>query len=686
MNAGDASEVDRTIVLRLAELDRERKRLDELTRSYRIVERSKFARLQTVASDVRALLGGGAAEAKLFRRRNGALAASGANGSPAQGVLAEAATTIRRMIDEVTVANANCLDAVDALEAIRQGQLGDDPYRRWMELYGTRAGDLQRMNEILPFLPRRPLVSIIMATYDTPGRYLRAALDSVRDQVYPDWELCIADDASAAPHVRRILEEYARLDPRIKVVYRPENGHISRASNSALELATGEFVGFLDHDDVLAPEALFECALITNRVPDVDMIYSDEDKIDEAGVLSDPFFKPEWGPDTFLSRMYTCHFGFYRRKLVQDLGGLRPEFDGSQDYDLVLRLSERTTRIHHIPKVLYHWRMHEDSTASDASAKPYAAIAAERAITEAVARRGEPGTAEVNADAAGTYSVRYTIRERNKVSIIVPTRNHGEDVDRCLTSIFSKSTYQNFEIVLVDNGSDDRSSIRTFESWRKRDPRVKVIRYDAPFNFSAINNYAVAQTDGPYLLFLNNDTEVITPDWLEGMIEQAQRPTIGAVGALLLYPDETIQHAGVIIGLGGVAGHSHKHFPADHPGYFFTLRSINNVSAVTAACLMVRRSVFLEVGKFDEELAVAFNDVDFCLKVRKANYRNIYLPHVKLYHFESKSRGYETTPEKQARFTREIEMMRRRWNTIDTVDPCYSPNLTRDHENFALKA
>ena len=698
MTAGELRDAVPEISDRLAELEHERRRLADLTYAYRVVEKSKFAQLRMLLADLRGLLGGGPKELKLFRPAEALpepaspetpalpVSAFSANGKAgAAPVSAELARTLERLLNELTLARAGYLDTRDALEAEYSRSESGDPYQRWRMRFGTREVDLQRMRELVPLLPKRPLFSVIMATYDTPEKYLRAALDSVRSQVYPDWELCIADDASQDPRVRRVLEEYARLDPRIKLTFRTENGHISRASNSALATATGEFVGFLDHDDLITPDALFECAVVANRIPDVDMIYSDEDKIAEDGTLSDPFFKPEWNPDTFLSRMYTCHFGVYRRSLVESLGGLRHEFDGSQDYDLVLRLTEKTGRIHRIPKVLYHWRVHPASTASTADVKPYAAGAAERAITEAIARRGEPGRALEREDAPGTYIVRYEIRDRKKVSVIVPTRNHGDDIDRCLGSIFAKNTYDDFEVVILDNGSDEKSSLQTFERWTKTDPRVKVVRYDAPFNYPRINNYAASQCDGHYLLFLNNDCEVISADWMEAMVEQAQRPSVGAVGALLLYPDGTIQHAGVIVGLGGVAGHSHKHFPGDAPGYFYTLRAINNVTAVTAACMMVRRSVFEELGGFNEDFAVAFNDVDFCMRLRKAGYRNLYLPHVKLYHFESKSRGYETTPEKQARFDREIEMMQQVWSTEGLVDPCYSPNLTDAHENYAIR-
>ncbi len=560
-----------------------------------------------------------------------------------------------------------------------------DAYAHWQHLFSPKQADFESMRRMVPLLAKKPRFSIAMATYNTPETYLRAALDSVLAQVYPDWELCIADDASPDPFVRGVLQEYADRDPRIKLVFREKNGHISRATNSALELATGDFVGFLDHDDLLTPDALYECALVINRSPDVDMIYSDEDKIDDDGRLSDPFFKPDWNPETFLSRNYTCHFGVYRLSLALEVGGYRTGFEGSQDYDFVLRLTERTRRIEHISKVLYHWRMHAASTSVSLAAKPYARDSAVRALEETLIRRDEPGRVTFREDVPGIYIVRYAVRKREKVSVIVPTRDHGDDVDRCLESIFENDGYDDFEVAIVDNGSTDQASLETFESWRRRDRRVRVLRHDVPFNYSKINNYGVSQTDGTYVLLLNNDTEVISSDWMEAMVEQAQRPAIGAVGSLLLFPDGSVQHAGVIIGLGGVAAHSHKHAPSGAPGYFFTLRSINNFSAVTAACLMVRRSVFDQVGGLDEGLAIAFNDVDFCLKVVAAGYRNVYLPHVQLYHYESKSRGHETTPEKVERFQNEIRTIQRRWKTLTKIDPCYNPNLTVDAEDYGIR-
>ncbi len=542
--------------------------------------------------------------------------------------------------------------------------------------------DRDRMLQTSAKFAHRPLISVVIPAYDTPERYLRATLESVLVQAYDNWELCVADDASTDPAVRAVLNEYARRDPRVKVVFRPENGHISHATNSALAIAEGDFVAFMDHDDLLTLDALFEVAHLINRHPDVDVIYSDENKIDDSSRFSEPHYKPDWAPESFLSRMYIGHLIVVRRSLVEDVGGLRPEFDGSQDYDLMLRVTERTDRIRHIPRILYHWRIHPDSTSLHGSVKPYAHDAAVRALNDALLRRGEDGRITAKPEYPGSYDVRFTLREKKKVSVIVPTRDHGDDVNSCIGSLFAKTYYVNLEVLIVDNGSTEAASLAIFERLARRDHRVRVVRYDAPFNYSKINNFGVEQTDGEYLLFLNNDTQATSDEWIEALVEQAQRPAIGAVGAMLIYPDETVQHAGVIVGLGGVAAHSHKYYHQSAPGYFHVLQSVNNYSAVTGACMMVRREVFLEVGGFDESLAVAYNDVDLCLKIRDAGYRNVYLPHVRLYHHESKSRGPEVTPEGIARFGREMDIIRERWRPLARRDPYYNPNLTLAREDY----
>lgn len=565
-------------------------------------------------------------------------------------------------------------------------EYGHEKYQAWLQKSGTRPSDLRQMKKTVAGLKLTPLISLVMPVFNPPEKFFKAAIASIINQVYPYWELCIADDCSTEPYVKQVLQEYAAIDARIKVVFRTENGHISRASNSALEIAHGEFVSLLDHDDVLTPDALYQVALMINQHPDADLIYSDEDKIDEADKLKGPYFKPEWCPDSFLSRMYVGHLGTYRRSLIEKIGGFRVGFEGSQDYDLVLRFTEQTDKIYHIPKILYHWRIHLASAASSSDAKPYAYEAAKKALTEALHRRGEPGTVTDVPNYLGHYIIRYQITDYKLVSIIIPTRNLGEMLDRCLDSIFTKTTYPNYEVIVIDNGSDEEKLAEVIAKWQEKEPtRFKSYPWDIPFNFSKLNNYAVTQAQGDYLLFLNNDTEVIKPDWISAMVEQAQRSSIGAVGGLLLYPDDTIQHAGVILGLGGIGSHSHKHFPSNTPGSFGAVISMNNVSAVTGACLMCRREVFEMVGGFDEELSVAYNDLDLCLKMVAKGYRNIYLPHVVLYHHESKSRGYEDNAEKQARWQQEAQLLYSRWQKFIDNDPCYSPHLTRDREDYTIR-
>ncbi|GAB4292530.1 MAG: hypothetical protein Fur0025_28260 [Oscillatoriaceae cyanobacterium] len=558
-------------------------------------------------------------------------------------------------------------------------------YHHWLRQNFPRETDLQQMARTVNALAYKPTISAIVPVYNPPETYLKQAIESVINQIYPYWELCLADDASTAPHVRTILETYAAADPRIKVVFRTENGHISRASNSALEIATGEYIALLDHDDLLTPDAFYQVVLFLNQHPEADFIYSDEDKIDEENNLRDPFFKPQWSPDSFLSRMYVGHLGVYRRSIMEQIGGFRPGYDGSQDYDLVLRFTEKTDKIYHLPKILYHWRIHIQSAASSSDAKPYAYIAAKKAISEAIERRGEIGQVTDFPGYLGHYIIRYEIRDYKPVSIIIPTRDLSEMVDKCLTSIFTKTTYPNYQVILIDNGSTEPETAQLIDRWTTKEPqRFQCYRLDIPFNFSTINNYAVSKTKDDYLVFLNNDTEVITPDWLEAMMEQAQRPGIGAVGPLLLYPDNIIQHAGVVMGLGGLAAHSHQYLPATTPGYGGHVISISNVSAVTAACLMCRRSVFYDVGGFNEQLAFAYNDVDFCLKIVEKGYRNLYLPHVVLYHYESQSRGYEDTPEKQQRLQKEADIVKSQWQKYIDDDPCYSPHLTRGRADYSI--
>ncbi|MGH6924177.1 MAG: glycosyltransferase family 2 protein [Propylenella sp.] len=535
-------------------------------------------------------------------------------------------------------------------------------------------------------LENRPRISVLMPVYNTPARFLDEAIASVVNQIYPDWELCLADDCSTEPHVKRILSKWAAKDDRIKIVFREENGRIARATNSAFELATGEWIALLDHDDVLREHALAEVALTLAQRPDAELLYSDEDKIDENGRRSDPHFKCDFSPELFRSMNYLNHLTVHRAENVRRVGGWRIGFEGSQDYDLNLRIYERAseTQMVHIPKVLYHWRAVEGSTALAGGEKEYATEAARRALSEHISR------AKLDAEVLavpGTpfHRLKYAVGERPPlVSIIIPTKDHLDDLKTCLSSIVEKTDYPNYEIIVVDNASQDAATRRYLKRLAKR-PRFRVLRYPHQFNFSAINNAAVRSARGEILALVNNDIEVITQSWLTEMVSWALQPRIGCVGAKLYYPDDTIQHAGVILGLGGVAGHSHKHLRRDNPGYFHRLSVAQNLSAVTGACLAVRKSVYFEVGGLDAKaLTVAFNDVDLCLKVREAGYRNVWTPFAELYHHESKSRGAEDSPAKQERFAREIEAMKDRWKGELCADPFYSVHLTRNAEDFSI--
>ncbi len=570
-------------------------------------------------------------------------------------------------------------------------------YEKWAVAFDRHTEEsLKNLAVIEHEFHVRPTISVVMPVYNTPEKWLVKAVESVRAQVYQKWELCLADDASPSPHVRPLLEKLAASDPRIKVTFREKNGHISAASNSALELATGEFIALLDHDDELSPNALHEIVAQINVHPDSDLIYSDEDKIDEEGRRHEPYFKPDWLPDLFHAQNFISHLTVYRAALVREVGGFRVGYEGSQDWDLALRVIERIkdqSHIRHLPKVLYHWRAIAGSTALMLSEKNYPLEAARRALTDAFARRGEKIT--LHHVPGDHWRVQYPLpAEPPLVSLIIPTRNGLKFLQRCVDSILEKTTYPNYEIIIVDNGSDDPAALAYLDSLAKGTHasltprhRARVLRYDAPFNFSAINNFAVAQASGELVGLLNNDLEVITPGWLDEMAAQALRPGIGCVGAMLYYPNDTIQHAGAIIGLGGVAGHAFRDFPRGTEGKFNRARLVQNYSAVTAACLLIRKSTYLQVEGLDEKnLTIAFNDIDFCLKVRAAGYRNLWTPFAELYHHESVSRGAEDTPEKHERFRSEVEYMLKRWPEEIRHDPAYNPNLTLELTDFTLAA
>jgi len=533
-------------------------------------------------------------------------------------------------------------------------------------------------------MSKQPLISIVMPTYNTKIGWLCEAIDSVRGQLYENWELCIADDASTDDELREFLEAVSKDDERIKVTFRRKNGHISKASNSALNICTGQWVALLDHDDTLAEHALYCVAEVINSNPDVQLIYSDEDKIRENGERWEPYFKCAWNRDLFYSQNMISHLGVYRKKIMDEIGGFRAGFEGSQDYDLALRFIEKVDQkaIYHIPRVLYHWRMHAESTARGVDAKPYALIAGEKALQEHLDRSGI--SAKVERLLYG-YRVHYNLPANPPlVSLIIPTRNGMHLLSTCIESILEKTTYKRYEIIIVDNGSDDPKIIKYFERLRQMG-NIRIIRDDQPFNYSRINNLAVTEARGEIVGFINNDIEVISPEWLDELVSICLQPGVGAVGAKLLYPDNTLQHAGVVLGIGGVGNHAFKCQPEAYRGYFCRATLISSYSALTAACLVISKEIFLQIGGFDaENLAIAFSDVDFCLRVIKAGHRNVWTPYSVLYHHESATRGEDDTKEKQARFAAEIEYMNSRWGDLLRDDPAYSPNLTLTAEDFSL--
>lgn len=556
-----------------------------------------------------------------------------------------------------------------------------DTYRRWIELYDALPGDGE-----LAALKGAPLISVVLPTYNTPEKWLRKCLDSVLAQSYPYWELCVADDASTQPHVRRVLEEYQRRDKRIKVVFRQTNGHISASSNSALEIAQGRFVALLDHDDLLHPQALYEVALAVDRNPELKVIFSDEDKVDQNGLRFDPYFKADWNPDLFLSHNCISHLGVYDLALLREIGGFRKGFEGSQDWDLALRSIERVdaAQIHHIPRVLYHWRAIPGSTALAPQEKDYAHEAGIRSIAEHLDRTRSTGRVAEKPGYRGNYRVRYSLPEvPPRVSILIPTRDGLEHLKRCVGSIIERSTYPDYEIIIVDNQSSDPEALAYMRELHTAG-MAKVVPFDAAFNYSAINNFAATQASGSVLVLLNNDVQVITADWLEELVGQALRPEIGAVGAMLYYPNETIQHAGVITGVHGAAAHPYAGKPRGWPGQMNRAKLQQNMTAVTAACLAVTKENWDRVEGLDPAFRVAYNDVDFCMRLGRLGLRNAWTPYAELYHHESATRGSDARPERLAEFESERALLLSRWATTIDTDPAYNPNLSTTQELFSL--
>lgn len=560
-------------------------------------------------------------------------------------------------------------------------------YEQWVATYATlNASQRDTIKADVGAWRQAPTLSVIMPVYNTPLHFLRRAIDSVLCQVYPHWELCIADDASTDPHILPVLRAYTQQDPRIKLIPRPANGHSAAASNSALELATGLFVCLLEPEDALTPEALYMVAKGTRQHPDADLFYSDEDRIDADGRLLDPHFKPDWNPDLFLSGNYLSHLSCLRTSLVRELGGLRVGLEGSEDYDLVLRAIHKVgaDKVHHIPHVLYHWGVIAGSAAGPEH-KPYALKAAIQSVRDHLHSQQIDAQVQESEPGSQMLRVRYTLPQTLPlVSIIIPTRDGYALLRQCIDSLYAKTTYPNFEILVVDNGSRDPQVLKYLQTLTQT-KNLRVLRDGRAFNYSALNNAAVRQAKGTLLCLMNNDIEVISPDWLEEMVSQALRPGIGMVGCRLWYPDNTLQHAGVVLGIGGVAGHAHHKLSRNQAGYFNRARLVQNYSAVTAACAVVRTDVFQQVSGFNEQdLAVAFNDVDLCLRIRDAGYRNLWTPFAELYHHESATRGHEDTPEKQARFANEVGFMVSTYGDALLYDPAYNPNLALRIKDFAL--
>ena len=563
-----------------------------------------------------------------------------------------------------------------------QEDVGQRSYGSWVRTFSLLSDrDRENVLKAIATCQYLPMVSVVMPVWNTPERFLRRAVDSVREQIYPHWELCLVDDASTSASVRRILADYVDSEPRIRLHRREQNGHISRASNDGLAMAKGEFVAFLDHDDELAPEALAQVVWALNREPGLEIIYTDEDKIDANGFRFDPAFKPEWSPERLLASNYACHLCVYRTELVRSVGGLREGFEGSQDHDLILRASAGVSpeQISHLPFVLYHWRSIPGSTASAPNEKPYTAAAGLRAVQEALDRSGATATVEHGA-VANTYRVKRRPAGSTLVSIIIPTRDQADLLRQCIESIRQKTSYRNFEILVVDNQSSSPDALAYLKSLEDS-AAAKVLRYSHPFNYSAINNFAVRAAQGQMVALLNNDIEVISEGWLEEMVSLAGSRGVGAVGAKLLFPDGSIQHAGVVGGLFGVAGHLYKHQPPSALGSFGELTFAREVLAVTAACMVVSRSTWDEAGGLNEEdLKVAFNDVDFCFRLARKGYRNVWTPHAELFHHESVSRGSDERPGRKAAFHSEIEYMRRTWPEYLRADPYHSLNLSLDSQ------
>lgn len=557
------------------------------------------------------------------------------------------------------------------------------PYAPWYEAYVPDQEALRRQRK--KKFSYEPVISVVVPAYRTPEVFLRQMVQSVQDQTYENWELCIANGSPEDETMAGVLKALSSGDSRVRYKNLEKNLGIAENTNQAFAMANGEFVGLLDHDDLLAPNALYEVVrALQDR--ETDVAYTDEDKVTaELDEHFQPHLKPDFNLDLLRSNNYICHFFVVRREIVERVGGFRREFDGAQDYDFIFRCVEAARRVRHVPEILYHWRTHKASTADNPASKMYAFEAGRRAIQAHLERTHTEGIVSHTKD-YGFYRVQYPLRQREKISILIPNKDERESLQACLESIWEKSTYTNYEIIIIENNSTTQEIFDYYKVLEREHENLRVVTWEHEFNYSAINNFGADYASGRYLLFLNNDVTVITPGWMEEMLGVCQRPEVGTVGAKLYYPDDTIQHAGCVVGLGGIAGHLFTDMPRSRTGYLHKASLLQDMSAVTAACMLMRREAFEEAGGFTEDLAVAFNDVDLCLKIRQRDWLVVYDPYVELYHMESKTRGAEDDKKKVRRFQNEIEYMRSHWLTIlKQGDPYYNKNLSLTKWNYSLR-
>ncbi|TGY95789.1 glycosyltransferase family 2 protein [Petralouisia muris] len=570
------------------------------------------------------------------------------------------------------------------MQVIAQKSTPQGDYEKYRQAVAPTEEELKRQrNEQFAYAP---LVSVVVPLYKTPIKYLEKLVESVQKQTYANWELCLSDGSGESSPLEKYLKKLEKQEKRVKVIRNSAPLRISENTNAALAAAKGDYVAFADHDDLLAEDALYECVKVLQERPETELIYTDEDKISINGKhYFQPHFKSDYNPDLLCSMNYFCHLVVVKKDLLERAGWLNGEFDGAQDYDFVLRCCEQTNEIYHIPRVLYHWRAHENSTSENPESKKYAFEAGKRAVQAHLDRLQIPAKVEMG-EYPGLYRVHYQWKEQPLVSILIPNKDHTEDLDKCIRSVEEQSSYRNYEYIVIENNSELPETFDYYKKLEAENEKVRVVYWEKEFNFAAINNFGAEFARGEYLLLLNNDTEMIGKDCLWELLGPCMREDVGITGARLYYEDGTIQHAGVVIGFGGIAGHAFIGFDGKANGYFSRIICAQNYSAVTAACMMTKKSVFEQVGGLTEELVVAFNDIDYCMKVKKFGKLIVYNPYAELYHYESKSRGLEDSPQKQERYYKEMKYFVTRWQSfMDQGDPYYNPNLTLSKADFSLR-